>query len=128
MLRWTTLFLLIPTLAFAQSRPTYRIVHDPHEIADVTHEFAKSYRENLGLEAKIRNCTHMVDHSAGVKDGQHSLGAVCEVKIGRKQEMIMLCNDDMVGFFVQSMSYNIAHNYVDNDFVAKFATQNCSGG
>ena len=62
--------------------------------------------------------------AVGVRGGNMSYGAVCEIAFGGKLQSVMVCDDDMVGHFgLKAFTF-----VVTDDAVAEFTRQNCYGG
>ena len=111
---------LIPSLAWAQ---TPERVLDKALIAKRTAGFA-SHLRHLGFSGRLRACRNMMEVAVGVRGGNLSYGAVCEIVVNGKASNVLLCDDNMVGHF----ALNGGSFGMSEDSVAEFTKQNCYGG
>ena len=111
---------LVPSLACAQAKPQH--VLDQNTVAERTKRFEIDM-QRLGFSGNVRSCDHMMLVAVGVRGGNMSYGAVCQIEANGKRQSVLVCDDDMVGHFGLK-----AFTFVMSDgAVGEFTTQNCYG-
>lgn len=80
----------------------------------------------MGVSADLSHCAPMVDVSAGVADGDHSYGTLCDSG-GEPHEKLFICADMMVGHVVLKRLF-VSPGPARPETVARNVAENCVGG
>ncbi|WP_435607615.1 hypothetical protein [Pseudomonas knackmussii] len=89
----------------------------------------KVIREGMshkGVSADLSHCAPMVDVPAGVADGDHSYGTVCDTG-GEPYDKLFVCADVMVGHLVLKRLF-VNPGPASPARVAQEVAENCVGG
>jgi hypothetical protein len=98
-------------------------VLDEKAVAERTKQF-EGEMQRLGFSGHIQSCNHIMLVGVGVRGGNMSYGAVCQIAVNGKVQSVVVCDDDMVGHFgLKAFTF-----VMSDDFVAEFVKSNCYGG
>ena len=90
---------------------------------------ARTASFNTGLAAHqlaaLDSCALLVDLPAGTAHGDHSFGAVCSQPVKAEKQMVLVCDDDMVGNFGFRV---VDKRKVSIEELARFVAEKCVGG
>lgn len=91
----------ITSVRAAEGPPYAKAVTDSASIAAHTRRFAGELHK-FGFTGRIEYCHDMMQLAVGVRGGNFSYGAICRVSLPSRSYVLMLCDDDMVGYFAFS--------------------------
>ena len=84
---------------------------------------------NTGLAAHrmtaVDSCALLVDLPVGTAHGNHSYGGVCSKSAKPEKQMVLVCDDDMIGHFGFRV---VGKRKVSIEELAHFVAQECFGG
>jgi len=115
------LLVLMPSVAFAQGYP--QPVLNQRTVAERTKKF-EGEMQRLGFSGHIQSCSHMMLVAVGVRGGNLSYGAVCQIDVNGKTQSAVVCDDDLVGHFGLKAGTFVS----SDDAIAEFTAKNCYGG
>ena len=81
---------------------------------------------HMGVSADLSHCAPMVDVPAGVADGDHSYGTVCDSGV-EPHDKLFVCADVMVGHVVLKRLF-VNPGPASPAMVAQEVAENCVGG
>lgn len=112
---------LVPALASAQGTP--QRVLDEKMITERTKGF-ESKMQRLGFSGRVQSCNHMMLVAVGVRGGNMSYGAICQIAVSGKTQSVLVCDDNMMGHFgLKGGTFGMS-----DDSIAEFIKEDCYGG
>ena len=118
------LLLVTPSIAVAQGERGYpQPVRDKRQITERTTRFNREIKSH-GFTGSVPSCNVMMQVAVGVRGGNISYGAICNIVSSGKAQRVMVCDDDLVGHFALKAS-TFAES---EDAVVEFVRNNCYGG